>query len=148
MDVLDGRSAVPAALLKHSASYSRWIAGIEAHGQVAWAKTNGQTGVPSWIWMKRESSAASVVNRCGGGAPGRGRMKSSRTASSPILSLGGCYVETDSPFPEHSLVRPLPEDRRDGGAHGRHGCEWRIRVTVWAWNFRRARRNSGRRWEI
>ena len=76
---------------------------IEAQGQVAWSSANGQTGVhfldmpPATsaelkAWVK--AAAASVVEP----------DQSVPHCRVTDLSLGGCYVETDAPFPERSLV--------------------------------------------
>jgi hypothetical protein len=77
---------------------------IRAHGQVAWAKSNGQTGVHfldlnesvkaqlrAWLQAAAalyDEAPEEIVPHC----------------KLTDLSLGGCYVETDSPFPENALV--------------------------------------------
>jgi len=77
---------------------------IQAHGQVAWANPNGQTGVHFLdlddsvkghlqVWLL----AAASVQRAG-------EEEIVPHCKLTDLSLGGCYVETDSPFPEHALV--------------------------------------------
>jgi c-di-GMP-binding flagellar brake protein YcgR len=77
---------------------------IDAHGQVAWANSNGQTGVhfPDLAevaaaelkaWLRAAAVTATV-------APNESVPHGKLTD----LSLGGCYVETNSPFPERSLI--------------------------------------------
>ncbi len=77
---------------------------IDAHAEVAWANPNGQSGVrfmdlseaqvePLKAWLLANSpdvplEEAEPVSIC--------RLTD--------LSLGGCYVETESPFPEQALV--------------------------------------------
>ena len=77
---------------------------IDAHGQVAWANSNGQTGVhfldleePIKAQLKVWLHAAAVIQ-------GAGPEETVPHCKLTDLSLGGCYVETDSPFPEHALV--------------------------------------------
>jgi CheY-like chemotaxis protein len=77
---------------------------IDAHGQVAWANSNGQTGVHFLdltevaaaelkAWLRAAAETAAV-------APNESVPHGKLTD----LSLGGCYVETNSPFPERSLI--------------------------------------------
>jgi DNA-binding response OmpR family regulator len=76
---------------------------IQAKGQVAWTKPNGQNGVRFLdlddaiksrlqAWLKSAAGEISgpdeIVPHC----------------KLTDLSLGGCYVETESPFPERTLV--------------------------------------------
>jgi len=73
MDVLTAEAQVPAALLKFRFVLPDGSLEIEAHGQVAWAKTNGQTGVhfldldeavkaQLQVWL----TAAAAAHRAGG----------------------------------------------------------------------------------
>jgi len=104
MDVLTAETQFPGAVLGFSfqlADGSLHAAGL---GQVAWANPNGQTGVhfvdiseevvvQLKAWVKAASSIA-------GTGPGETVPHCKLTD----LSLGGCYVETDAPFPERALV--------------------------------------------
>src|SRR5437879_2079044 len=104
MDVLTAETQFPGAVLGFSfqlADGSLHAAGL---GQVAWANPNGQTGVhfvdiseevvvQLKAWVKAASSVA-------GTGPGETVPHCKLTD----LSLGGCYVETDAPFPERALV--------------------------------------------
>jgi|SRR5580704_405934 CheY-like chemotaxis protein len=77
---------------------------IEAHGQVAWANPNGQTGVHFLdvseevkIELRKWLNAAAT-------SAGTGPNENVPHCKLTDLSLGGCYVETDAPFPEQALV--------------------------------------------
>ena len=80
---------------------------VEGRGEVAWAKPNGQAGIrfsdlgedlrtalKTWIAENAESELPDVLE------PGT-------HCKLTDLSLGACYVETDSPFPERSGVALL-----------------------------------------
>ena len=105
MDVLTAEPQVPGSLLNFSFQLPDGALKVEAHGQVAWANPNGQTGVH--FLDLYETVAEQLKNWLKGAA-------SSTTGDSPNetvphcklsdLSLGGCYVETDAPFPEQALV--------------------------------------------
>jgi len=104
MDVLTAEAQVPGALLNFRFQLPDGSLEVQAHGQVAWAKPNGQAGVhfldldesirgqlQSWLQAAASANAPSAeenVPHC----------------KLTDLSLGGCYVETDSPFPERALV--------------------------------------------
>jgi len=77
---------------------------MDGHGQVAWANPNGQTGVHFLdltdvaaaelkAWLRAAAVTAAV-------SPNESVPHGKLTD----LSLGGCYVETTSPFPERSLI--------------------------------------------
>jgi CheY-like chemotaxis protein len=77
---------------------------IKARGKVAWANGNGQTGVhfidvPEEISAELKEWVQAAVNLTGAGA-----NETVAHCKLTDLSLGGCYVETDAPFPERSLV--------------------------------------------
>jgi DNA-binding response OmpR family regulator len=104
MDVLTAEPQVPGALIKFRFELPDGALEINAHGQVAWAKPNGQTGVhfldleePIRTQMRAWLQAAAA-------ALGAGPEETVPHCKLTDLSLGGCYVETESPFPEHSLV--------------------------------------------
>ncbi|HET9407234.1 MAG TPA: PilZ domain-containing protein [Candidatus Sulfotelmatobacter sp.] len=105
MDVLTAEPQFPGALLAFQFSLPDGALAISAQGQVAWADSNGQTGVrfvevPEAVsaelkrWVKAAASSTEdadpneVVPHC----------------KLTDLSLGGCYIETNAPFPELSLV--------------------------------------------
>jgi hypothetical protein len=104
MDVLTAEPQAPGALLNFRFQLPDGSLEIHAHGQVAWANPNGQTGVHFLdvdeaakthlrVWLQ----AAAVTN-------GMGPEETVPHCKLTDLSLGGCYVETDSPFPERALV--------------------------------------------
>jgi CheY-like chemotaxis protein len=104
MDVLTSEPQVAGSLLGFQFQLPDGALQIEAHGQVAWANPNGQTGVhflevPEEVlaqlktWLKAAAASSGtnadeVVPHC----------------KLSDLSLGGCYVETEAPFPERALV--------------------------------------------
>jgi len=104
MDVLTSEAQVAGSLLGFSFQLPGSALKLEGHGQVAWANPNGQTGVhfldlPQTVvaelksWLK---AAATAV--------GDARNETVPHCRLTDLSLGGCYVETDAPFPERALV--------------------------------------------
>jgi CheY-like chemotaxis protein len=103
MDVLTAETQMPGALL---AFHFQLPAGleVEAHGQVAWANPNGQTGV-HFVDLKETTSAElkewlkTAASSSSGGVD-----ETVPHCKLTDLSLGGCYVQTDAPFPERALV--------------------------------------------
>jgi hypothetical protein len=77
---------------------------VEAHGQVAWANPNGQTGVH--FLDIPEDVAAELKKWLLAAATAAGTDADETVPHCKLsdLSLGGCYVETDAPFPEQALV--------------------------------------------
>jgi CheY-like chemotaxis protein len=104
MDVLTSEAQVSGSLLAFQFQLPDGSLQVEAHGQVAWANANGQTGVhfldvpadtlaslKTWLHAAATSNGSNpdeVVPHC----------------KLTDLSLGGCYVETNAPFPERALV--------------------------------------------
>lgn len=76
---------------------------IKAHGKVAWANPNGQTGV-RFLDIPPELSAELKKWVLSAANPGVGPEETVPHCKLTDLSLGGCYLETDAPFPEHSLI--------------------------------------------
>jgi hypothetical protein len=104
MDVLTAEPQCPGALLEFRFLLPDGSLEIAAHGQVAWANPNGQTGVhfidiPDDIrgelreWLKTAATT-----------PGAGPNETVPYCKLTDLSLGGCYLQTDAPFPERSLI--------------------------------------------
>lgn len=104
MDVLTAETHFPGALLAFRFVLPDGELEIQAHGQIAWANPNGQNGVhfvdmedsvkdelKKWL----QAAASSM-----GGEPNEAVPHCKLTD----LSLGGCYVESDAPFPERSMV--------------------------------------------
>ena len=104
MDVLTAEAQTVGSLLAFHFQLPDGAVEVEGHGQVVWANPNGQTGVhfvdvPDTVkeklkaWLKGAAVASGaeddeIVPHC----------------KLTDLSLGGCYVQTDAPFPESSLV--------------------------------------------
>ena len=104
MDVLTAEPQVPTTLLKFCFQLPDGSLEIQAHEQVAWAKPNGQTGVHFLdldeavkVQLQQWLTSAAAAHRAG-------EDETVPHCKLTDLSLGGCYVETDSPFPEHALV--------------------------------------------
>jgi len=104
MDVLTAETQFPGALIAFRFVLPDGGLQVQAHGQVAWANPNGQNGVhfidledsvkeelKKWL-----QNAATII----GGEPNESVPHCKLTD----LSLGGCYVESDAPFPERSMV--------------------------------------------
>jgi CheY-like chemotaxis protein len=77
---------------------------VNAHGRVAWAKENGQTGVRFLDLDESTKAQLQVWVRTAAGNLAAEAEESVAHCKLADLSLGGCYVETDSPFPERALV--------------------------------------------
>ena len=119
MDVLAAQPLYPSAAVSARFNLPGSDAEIEPHGEVAWANPNGQSGV-------RFTDI---------GEPLRNTLREWVAANAPELppddpepvsqcklsdlSLGGCYVETSSPFPEHSgIVLTLRVEEMEVQAQG------------------------------
>ena len=104
MDVLTPEAQTEGATLGFNFELPDGALKVEGHGQVVWANSNGQTGVhfvdlPETVvaelkaWLKAAAISA--------GADPEENVPHCKLTD---LSLGGCYVETDAPFPERALV--------------------------------------------
>jgi CheY-like chemotaxis protein len=103
MDVLTAEPQAPGMLLNFRFQLPDGSLEIHAHGQVAWASPNGQNGVQ---FLDLDHSLKDRLQgwlQAAAGTTG-GPEEAVPHCKLTDLSLGGCYVETDSPFPEHSLV--------------------------------------------
>jgi DNA-binding response OmpR family regulator len=104
MDVLTAEPQVPGALIHFRFELPDGALEIKAHGQVAWAKPNGQTGVHFLDLEESIKTQMQAWLQAAAAAHGAGPEETVPHCKLTDLSLGGCYVETESPFPEHSLV--------------------------------------------
>lgn len=104
MDVLTAEAQAAGSLLGFHFELPDADLVVEAHGQVAWANPNGQTGV-HFIDIP-ESVAAQLKAWLQAAATTAGAAPNEIVPHCKLsdLSLGGCYVETDAPFPERALV--------------------------------------------
>lgn len=104
MDVLTAEQQIPGALLSFHFQLPDDALEIQAHGQVAWANPNGQTGV-HFIGLAEDSSAElKAWLKAAVSAANAGPNEAVPNCKLTDLSLGGCYVQTDAPFPERALV--------------------------------------------
>jgi hypothetical protein len=104
MEVLTAEAQAPGALLKFSFRLPDGSLEVHAHGQVAWANPNGQAGVRFLDIDGAVKARLQVWLHAAAGALGAGTEDCVPHCKLTDLSLGGCYVETDSPFPERALV--------------------------------------------
>jgi DNA-binding response OmpR family regulator len=104
MDVLTAEPQTQGAVLAFHFQLPDRSLVIEARGEVAWANTNGQTGVR---FMELSEGIAAGLKRwlqTAAGIAGNFPNETVPHCKLTDLSLGGCYVETDAPFPEHALI--------------------------------------------
>jgi CheY-like chemotaxis protein len=104
MDVLTAQPQCPGALLSFRFQLPDGALEISAHGQVAWANPNGQTGVHFLDLSGALTSELRNWLRAATATAGAGPNETVPHCKLSDLSLGGCYVETDAPFPERSMV--------------------------------------------
>jgi CheY-like chemotaxis protein len=77
---------------------------VEARGEVAWSQSNGETGVR---FVELNELTKQEIKGWVQAATGSSIDPDDESVSHcklTDLSLGGCYVESDSPFPERALV--------------------------------------------
>jgi CheY-like chemotaxis protein len=103
MDVLTAEPQKPGALLHFRFQVTDGSVVVNARGQVAWANPNGQTGVH---FLDLDDSTKAQLKGWVEAASGSngGPEETVPHCKLTDLSLGGCYLETDSPFPEHAQV--------------------------------------------
>jgi CheY-like chemotaxis protein len=104
MDVLTAEPQVSPALLAFHFKLPDGEVEIEGHGQVAWANPNGQTGVQFLDLPAEKVTELKAWLRKAAAAYGTVPDETVPHCKLTDLSLGGCYVETDAPFPEGSLI--------------------------------------------
>lgn len=104
MDVLTAEPQVAPALLAFHFKLPDGEVEVEGHGQVAWANPNGQTGVQFLDLPQEKAAELKVWLRKAAAAYGTVPDETVPHCKLTDLSLGGCYVETDAPFPERSLI--------------------------------------------
>lgn len=104
MDVLTAEPQVAPALLAFHFSLPDGGIEVEGHGQVAWANSNGQTGIQFLDLQEDKVSELKAWLRKAAAAYGTVPDETVPHCKLSDLSLGGCYIETDAPFPESSLI--------------------------------------------
>jgi hypothetical protein len=104
MDVLAAQPLSPGATVEARFNLPESSTEIQATGEIAWASPNGQAGV-RFIDLP-ENLRLTLKTWVSANAP-----ESLPPDPEPVsqctltdLSLGGCYVETESPFPERSGI--------------------------------------------
>lgn len=104
MDVLAAKALPSTAMVRVFFELPDGALGIEGDAEVAWSTANGQTGL-RFLDMDpkmREKMGAWLA------AHSQDALPEEPDAASPCkltdLSLGGCYVQTPSPFPQSSAV--------------------------------------------
>ena len=117
LDVLAAQPLCPGARISARFTLPEQSSEIEVQGEIAWANPNGESGV-RYIDLAdnlRQTLREWVVINAAEILPEDPEPVSECKLTD--LSLGGCYVETVSPFPERSGSCALPE----GGRHGSSG---------------------------
>jgi len=104
MDVLAAKPLPAAAMVRVSFELPDGGAGIEGDAAVAWSTANGQTGLRflDMDGKMREEMGAWLTARAHEALPEEPDAASQCKLTD--LSLGGCYVQTESPFPQSSAV--------------------------------------------
>jgi DNA-binding response OmpR family regulator len=77
---------------------------VEARGEVAWANRNGQAGVRFLDVAETFSAKLKAWLQAAASIVGSEESEAVPDCKLTDLSLGGCYVETDAPFPERALI--------------------------------------------
>jgi len=104
MDVLAAQAQCPGSNISAQFNLLDSNTEIKVSGEIAWASPNGQTGVrfvdlPEQL---RDTLKTWVLANSPETPPPDPEPVSQCLLTD--LSLGGCYVETESPFPEHSVI--------------------------------------------
>ncbi|MDP9158887.1 MAG: PilZ domain-containing protein [Acidobacteriota bacterium] len=104
MDILSVQPLCPSAAVLAHFMLKETDTEVEIRGVVAWANPNGESGVrfvdvPAAL---RATLKEWVVNRAQGSTGDGTQAPSHSHCNLTDLSSGGCYVETESPFPERT----------------------------------------------
>lgn len=104
MDVLAAQALYPSANISFRFTLPDGKTEVDARGEVAWANPNGQSGV-RFVNLS-ENLRASLKEWVAANAPELPPDEPEPLSQCKLtdLSLGGCYVETESPFPERSRI--------------------------------------------
>jgi len=104
MDVLTAEAQVSGSLLGFHFQLPDGALEIEGHGQVAWANPNGKTGVQFLDLSESILASLKAWLRAAAATSGSPADEAVPHCKLTDLSLGGCYVQTEAPFPERALV--------------------------------------------
>jgi len=104
LDVLLPQPMAPATAMHVNFTLPGTGTAVDANGEVAWANANGETGVrflelAGEVRQKMQEWLANNIRELPASEP-----EEAVEGKLTDLSLGGCYVETGSPFPEQSGV--------------------------------------------
>lgn len=77
---------------------------VEAHSEVAWANANGQSGVRFLDLSESSLDRLKAWLQAAANTGTPGPDEAVPHCKLTDLSLGGCYVETNAPFPERALI--------------------------------------------
>ncbi len=104
MDVLAAKPLTTATMVHVSFELPDGGAAVESDAEIAWATANGQTGLRfvDLNAQMREDMCAWLAARSPDVLPGESEAVTQCKLTD--LSLGGCYVQTESPFPQSSAV--------------------------------------------
>jgi CheY-like chemotaxis protein len=104
MDVLSAQPLCPSAQISTRFALPDGVTEVDVRGEVAWANPNGQSGV-RFVDLT-ESSQDSLRAWVAANAQEPPPQEPDPVSQCKLtdLSLGGCYVETESPFPERSGI--------------------------------------------
>jgi CheY-like chemotaxis protein len=104
MEVLMAETQIPGLLLAFRFHLPDTVMEVEAHGRVAWANPNGQTGVHFLDLGETISTQLKTWLEDAARTVGADPSENVPHCKLTDLSLGGCYLQTDAPFPERALV--------------------------------------------
>jgi DNA-binding response OmpR family regulator len=105
MDVLAARPMAESALIQCRFTLPDGSHEIDIQAEVAWGSPNGQTGI--CFHDIDETTYANLVNWVKANSPDASAEEIEDSVANcklTDLSLGGCYVQTQSPFPERCSV--------------------------------------------
>jgi len=104
MDVLSAQPLCPAAAINTHFTLPDGKTEIEVRGEIAWANPNGQSGV-RFIDLS-DNLRGTLKVWVAANAPELPPLDPEPVSQCKLtdLSLGGCYVETESPFPERAGI--------------------------------------------
>jgi len=104
MDVLAAQPLFPAALIGLRFTLPASSMEVDAHGEVAWANPNGQSGVRFLDLPAAQLEALNAWLMVNSPEVPPEEAEPVSVCKLTDLSLGGCYIETESPFPEQALI--------------------------------------------
>ena len=104
MDVLAAQPLFPAALIGLRFTLPASSMEVDAHAEVAWANPNGQSGVRFLDLPAAQLEALNAWLLVNSPEAPPEEAEPDSVCKLTDLSLGGCYIETESPFPEQALI--------------------------------------------